>query len=195
MPKNTSKSLPSVLVSACLQGELCRYDAKLLKESSRKSLAIFDDKVRWVPICPEQEGGLPTPRPAACFVGGSGDEVLDGSASVRTLSVFDDVSAQFRLGAERALEKAENENCSLAILKARSPSCGRGQVYRRESADAEQLVAPGDGVTAALLLRNGVEVFSEENWRDALDRVHEMQQTARVQNSDAAQNSLTKDAT
>ena len=94
----------------------------------------------WIPVCPEQLGGLTTPRTAANLVGGDGYEVLAGRAAVIDANGLD-VSAEFIRGAEQVLAIARAQNITLALLKSRSPSCGLGQPT---------------GVTAALLLTNGL---------------------------------------
>ncbi|MGH4028592.1 DUF523 domain-containing protein [Actinomycetota bacterium Odt1-20B] len=141
----------SVLVSACLRGVPCRYDGRD-KESAQLDEAVAGREV--VSFCPEAAGGLPTPRRPAELVDGDGHDVLDGRARV----VDDtgcDVTAAFVAGAERALAAARNGGCGEALLMPRSPSCGRGAVH--DGSFGGVLVA-GDGVTAALLERNGIRV-------------------------------------
>lgn len=98
---------------------------------------------RWIPVCPEQLGGLPTPRTAADLVGGDGHDVLAGRASVID-SQGRDVTAPFILGARQCLAIAQTQGITTALLKARSPSCG---------------VNLRAGVTAALLTANGIKVI------------------------------------
>ena len=139
------------LVSACLLGWSCRYDA----QSRKTPLPVpADDAV--VPICPEAAGGLGTPRQAAHLCGGDGHAVLDASASVRT-HAGEDVSAAFVRGAQFALDAAVAHGASHACLKARSPSCGLGEAH------TDAGLRPGDGVTAAALRRAGLVVISEED--------------------------------
>lgn len=110
---------------------------------------------RAIPVCPEEAGGLATPRePASIEPGFEGEDVLEGRARVRAASGCD-VTEEFVCGARAALEAALRAGCRKAYLKARSPSCGAG--------DLRQLgggLAAGDGVTAALLRRHGIEVVS-----------------------------------
>ncbi len=145
-----------ILVSACLIGLRTRY-----KGDDNLVAAIRDlvERGEAIPVCPEQLGGLPTPRPPACFAGGDGEAVLDGSARVVTES-GGDVTAQFVRGAEEALELARATGATRAILKDRSPSCG----CRNVTLDGE--IRPGVGVAAALLARNGISIESEEDWLD-----------------------------
>jgi uncharacterized protein YbbK (DUF523 family) len=138
----------SCLISACLLGIDCRYDGGNCR--SEEALGLIDS-VDLVPVCPEQLGGLPTPRPGADIHGGDGYDVLDGSARV----VSDDgtdVTAEFINGARQVLKIARLYGASTALLKQRSPSCGCGQICRGTD------VVPGDGVTAALLKREGLQV-------------------------------------
>jgi uncharacterized protein YbbK (DUF523 family) len=144
-------------VSACLLGELCRYDG-----ASKPSAGARAVVARWsarggrvVAVCPEQLGGLPTPRPPAHLHGGDGHAVLDERASVRRVSDGEDVTAAFVSGARRAAALA-GPAC-VAILKARSPSCGLGQT------EIDGVLGSGDGVLAALLRRGGAWVCTDED--------------------------------
>lgn len=112
---------------------------------------------RVVPLCPEVAGGLPTPRAAAEIPGGQGVEVLDGIAAVITTD-GEDVSAQFLEGARQALELVQKHGIRVAVLKANSPSCGNLLTY---DGTFRGVKVSGEGVTAALLKRHGVRVFSE----------------------------------
>ena len=140
-----------MLVSACLRGVPCRYDGRA-KASPELDDALTDREV--VSFCPEAAGGLPTPRRPAELTGGDGHGVLDGTARV-VEDTGRDVTAEFVAGAHRALAAARHAGCTEALLMPRSPSCGRGAVY--DGSFAGDLVA-GDGVTAALLERNGITV-------------------------------------
>ncbi|MBE3551794.1 MAG: DUF523 domain-containing protein [Kyrpidia tusciae] len=144
-----------ILVSACLAGCHCRYDG------SSRGLSWIEEWVaqgRAIPVCPEQLGGLPTPRPPAQIVGGEGGDVLDGRAKVLTQE-GKDVSESFVRGAEEALHFARLVGASAAVLKQRSPSCGCGAIY---DGTFTGNMRPGRGVTAALLERHGIPVYSEE---------------------------------
>jgi uncharacterized protein YbbK (DUF523 family) len=143
------------IVSACLVGERCRYDGRSADERARERLDVLAGDAL-VPVCPEVAGGLPTPRTPAHLVGGGGDDVLDGRARV----IDDegrDVTAAFVRGAEIALEAARVHGATHACLKARSPSCGCGRIYR------EHGLTDGDGVAAAALKRAGLTVLSDED--------------------------------
>jgi len=112
---------------------------------------------RAVLVCPEVDGGLGTPRPPAEIVGGDGADVLAGRARVVTVQ-GEDVTEAYIRGAERALRVAEQRGATRAILKARSPSCGSGNIY--DGTFSKTLLA-GDGVTAALLKMNGIDVATD----------------------------------
>ncbi|MCK4452122.1 MAG: DUF523 domain-containing protein, partial [Anaerolineae bacterium] len=109
---------------------------------------------------PEVAGGLPTPRPPAEIQGGDGGDVLEGRARVVNIE-GKDVTAEFLAGARKALRVAQRWDIKEAILKARSPSCGVGPIY--DGSFSGRLVE-GDGVTAALLEREGIIVRNEDEW-------------------------------
>ncbi len=119
-------------------------------------------------VCPEQLGGLPTPRPPAEIVGGNGADVLDGKAKVMT-NDHTDVTAEFVRGAEQTLKIAQSVSAKYAVLKESSPSCGSSLIYNGTYTKTKQ---PGFGVTAALLRRHGIEVYSEENFRCLIDKLN-----------------------
>ena len=127
------------LVSACLLGLATRYDGKS-RPSEKYRRELGGGIV--IPFCPEQLGGLPTPRPAADLVDGDGHDVLAGRARVVTHE-GDDVTRFFIHGAEQVLAIARSQTVQSVFLKARSPSCG---------------LSPQVGVTAALLLSHGYTV-------------------------------------
>ena len=140
-----------VIVSACLLGVRCRYDGG----HSRSETALQHKKTyQLIPVCPEESGGLPTPRPPAEIVGGDGNDVLDGKAKVMTAEGADVTEAYLR-GARHALAVAQTNGATEVILKARSPSCGCGDIYDGTFSGS---LTSGDGVTTALLKRHGITV-------------------------------------
>lgn len=149
-----------VLVSACLAGRRCTYKATAnpLAAEWRAWLERLIEEDRAVLVCPEVEGGLGTPRPPAEILGGDGHDVLDGRARVLAADGTD-VTESYLRGAERAVERARAVDAGAAVLKARSPSCGRGVIY---DGSFSHTLAPGDGVTAAALQRAGIAVMSDE---------------------------------
>lgn len=154
---NRSSDAPSgpVLVSACLAGRACRFDATYSEDDLVSRLVA---EGRAVLICPEVEGGLSTPRPPAEIVGGTGDDVLDGRARVMTRDGTD-VTAVYIAGAERTLAAAREAGAARAILKSRSPSCGTAAIY---DGSFTKTLRSGEGVTSALLRRAGIEVLDDE---------------------------------
>jgi len=143
------------IVSACLAGINCRYDGenKLLRKVQR-----LVRQGEAIPVCPEQLGGLPTPRLPMEIRDGSGKDVLDGRTGVFTKE-GEDVTSQCIKGAHEALKLAKLVGARVAILKARSPSCGCGQVY---DGTFTNNLRKGEGVTASLLRREGIEIITEE---------------------------------
>lgn len=144
-----------VLVSACLAGRACAYDGGARPDAVVARLAAAG---RAVLVCPEEEGGLGTPRPPAEIVGGTGEDVLDGRARVVTADGTD-VTDQYLRGAAIAVGRARATGCGSAVLKARSPSCGCGAI--KDGTFGGGLRA-GDGVTAAALKRAGIAVGPDE---------------------------------
>ncbi|WP_028623685.1 DUF523 domain-containing protein [Pseudomonas sp. Ant30-3] len=147
--------MQKILVSRCLLGHRVRYDGGA--SGPFDLLQQWLDEGRVVPLCPEVAGGLPTPRAAAEIPGGQGSEVLDGQAAVITTD-GEDVSAQFLSGAHQALALVREHGIRVAVLKANSPSCGNLLTYDGTFSGVK---VSGEGVTAALLKRHGVQVFSE----------------------------------
>ena len=135
---------PKLLVSACLLGTPCRYDGEAKRNDAVCALA---EKFELVPICPEVMGGLPTPRTPSERQGGR-VVAKDGR----------DVTAEYRRGAEIALELAQREGIRAAVLKERSPSCGSGEIYDGSFTGA---LTAGDGVTVEILRAHGIAVFGE----------------------------------
>ena len=136
----------ALLISACLLGTNCKYNGgnNALPE---EKLAVLRERYRLVPVCPERDGGLPTPRLPSERLG---ERVLNRAG--------EDVTEAFRRGAAHALETAEREGCRIALLKERSPSCGSGKIY---DGSFTSTVIAGDGITAELLKQNGIRVLGE----------------------------------
>lgn len=139
-------------MSACLLGRPCRFDGKDKLVQALPD-ALRAERAEAVPFCPEEAGGLGTPRPAARIVGGDGEDVAEGRARVVN-ERGEDVTGRFLDGARQAVAEAQRNGCAVAYLKERSPSCGCAQVH------TENGVAPGCGVTTALLRRAGVATVS-----------------------------------
>ncbi len=148
------KKTSSALVSACLLGISCRYDG-----SSQPNQAVVDylqaNLLQPVPVCPEQLGGLPTPRPKSWFTKGDGKTYLQNNAQL-TDELGHDPGPAFQRGAEEVLRIARICQCDMAILKQRSPSCGSRQIHLNGE------VVDGVGITCALLQKEGLRVICEE---------------------------------
>ncbi len=140
-----------VLVSACLAGIPCRYDGAAHPDPQVVAAVKAGQAV---PVCAEVLGGLPAPRPPAEIVGGDGTDVLAGRAQVLT-EAGHDVTQAFVAGASAVVEQAREHGAERAVLKARSPSCGVGQVY---DGTFSGTLTDGDGVLVAALRRAGVAV-------------------------------------
>lgn len=135
-----------LLISACLLGAACRYDGQS-RPLEPEALEKLKARYALIPVCPEQLGGLPTPRPPA-------ERGPDGVRNASGVSV----TAQFDRGAAETRRIAAFFGCKKALLKARSPSCGSGEVY---DGSFTGTLRPGDGVTAQALKADGVAVFGE----------------------------------
>ena len=140
-----------VLISACLLGINCRYDG-----DTRGPIPL-PESLCPIPVCPEQLGGLPTPRPKAYFEGGDGREVLKGRARVINLK-GEDVTQAFIKGAKEVLGLCKLLGLKKAILKEKSPSCGVKRVWIGKK------LSFGMGVLSALLTEEGIEVISSEDF-------------------------------
>lgn len=136
----------NILVSACLLGIRCRYDGD---SNFCPQLETLLQHHHLIPVCAEQLGGLPTPRIPAER---RGETVVTRDGR--------DVTTQFTAGAQEVLRLAKIYRCEMAILKARSPSCGHGTIY---DGTFTHTVTEGDGVTAALLREHGIPVYTEHD--------------------------------
>lgn len=136
----------TILVSACLLGVSCRYDGGSKCDPAVSALAA-DTRFKLIPVCPERMGGLSAPREPS--------ELRGGQVYSRT---GEDVTAEFNRGAAGVLELARRHGCKYALLKERSPSCGRGKIY---DGSFSGKLTDGSGVCAALLEQNGITVFGE----------------------------------
>lgn len=134
-----------ILVSACLAGVNCRYDGK--NNDNIKIKKLIESGKDIIFVCPEQLGGLSTPRVPAELIE---DKILDKTGK--------DVTSNFQKGAEETLKIAKMFNIKFAILKAKSPSCGSKQIYDGTFSDT---LTKGEGVTTTLLKKNGIEIINE----------------------------------
>lgn len=139
-------SKPNLLISECLCGVCCRYDGD---HNRIECLEEIKNVYNLVPVCPEVLGGLLTPRPPAERVGNR----------VQTKNGVD-VTEQFKRGAALALAIAIEKNCRCALLKAKSPSCGYGELY---DGTFTRTLVKGVGVTSELLLQHDIQIYTEKN--------------------------------
>ena len=134
-----------LLISACLLGTPCRYDGRSKPAENISKLML---KHTLIPVCPEMMGGLSTPR-LPCEI--RGNKVICQNGEDRTL--------QYMNGAKKCLEIFKKENCDAVLLKTKSPSCGKGEIY---DGSFSRSLREGNGVTARLLLEHGIEVITEK---------------------------------
>ena len=141
-----------ILLSACLAGVPCRMDGR---SKPVEELQMLYRRGEAILVCPEVLGGLPTPRIPS-------ERLQDGRV---VNAAGEDVTAYFRRGAELALEISRENSCDYAVLKARSPSCGKDCIY---DGSFTHTLVPGSGVCAELLMRNGMTVLTEEEYLNQL---------------------------
>ncbi|MDO4588780.1 MAG: DUF523 domain-containing protein [Fusobacterium sp.] len=141
----------NILISGCLLGLKCRYDGK---EKKLPEIEKLIKEYNLIPICPEQLGGLVTPRTPA--------EIINAKVITQDNK---DVTDKYKLGAEEALKLAKLFDCKKAILKENSPSCGCGKIY--DGTFSHKLI-DGNGITADLFLKNNIEVIGESQIKKLL---------------------------
>lgn len=137
--------MAKILVSNCLLGCDCRYKGDNCR--NERIIALAKEHVL-IPVCPEQMGGLSTPRDPSEIVG---DKLFSNKGR--------DVTVQYQKGANIALSIAKLNHVDFAIMKTKSPSCGKGMIY---DGSFTGKMLPGNGVTVDLLLSHGFEVYTEE---------------------------------
>ncbi|HIW25900.1 MAG TPA: DUF523 domain-containing protein [Firmicutes bacterium] len=136
--------MENILVSACLLGVACRYDGK---RKPNEAVIALKEKYNLIPVCPEIMGGLPTPRLPSEI---RGETVI--------MENGEDVTDKYSRGAEETLRLARLFGCGKAVLKEKSPSCGSGRIY---DGTFSKTLTEGNGVTAGMLLANGIRVAGE----------------------------------
>ena len=150
-----------LLISACLLGDPVRYDGKgqFIQgiEALKNSHEVFK-------FCPEMAGGLPVPRDPAEIRGSSIAILKKGLGGVFTKN-GEDLTESFINGAQATLKFCLDNGIEAAVLKERSPSCGLTQIY---DGNHQGVVITGTGLTAALLLENGIRIFTEDNFKDLI---------------------------
>lgn len=146
--------MKSIAVSACLLGQACRYDGR-----SKPNKAVIDlgDIFNIIPICPETLGGLSTPRIPS---------EIKGEKVVRRDGV--DVTAEYEKGAMAALEICQKNNVCAAVLKERSPACGKDMIY---DGNFDGTLISGSGIAAKALMNNGIAVYGESEVNKLLEEI------------------------
>lgn len=139
-----------ILISACLAGINCKYNGE--NNGNEKVMELIKNE-KTILVCPEQLGGLKTPRIPAEI------KIINGEKRVITKDGID-VTLEYTRGANEVLELAKKFNITKAILKSKSPSCGCGQIY--DGNFSNNLII-GNGITADLLIKNGIEVITEKD--------------------------------
>jgi len=143
--------MEKLLVSACLLGQNCRYDGG---NTYLQSIEKLKGKYELFPVCPEWQGGLTIPRRPS-----------ERHGTLVIMNNGEDVTHQFSVGAEIALNIAKKNHITKALLKERSPSCGSKQIY--DGTFSRTLIS-GSGVTAELLQKNGIQVYNENEIEELL---------------------------
>ena len=138
--------MEKLLISSCLLGNNCRYDGKSNKLEKLNKLKQYYELV---PVCPEVDGGLPTPRVPSEI---KNNKVINKEN--------EDNTSYFKKGAEIALSICQEQNITKALLKSKSPSCGSNKIY---DGTFTNTIIDGDGVTAKLLKENKIQVFTEND--------------------------------
>lgn len=146
-------------MSACLLGVNCKYNG--MNNLNSDVIKLLSEE-RLIPVCPEQLGGCPTPRPPVEIICGDGRDVLDGKGRVISKN-GEDVTQNFIRGANEVLKLAKTLGIKKAILKERSPSCGICSIFDGTFSGKTR---SGSGVTAQLLKSNGITVISEEDLKN-----------------------------
>ena len=146
----------NILISACLLGEKCRYDGN---DNLISALDLLREKCAFIPVCPEVLGGLPIPRNPSEIVF---DRVVMNDGT--------DVTEEYLKGAEIALGTAIENGCEIALMKAKSPSCGNGKIY---DGTFSRTLTDSDGITVRLLKENGIRVFDERQISELLEYISE----------------------
>ena len=133
-----------IIVSACLLGHKVRYDGN---DSYKEEIDALSEKYELIPVCPEVLGGLLIPRDPAEIIG---SQVLTNKGK--------DVTINFKVGAETIIELCKENHISKAIMKSKSPSCGKGVIY---NGSFNKILTPGNGITVELLMNNNIIVYTE----------------------------------
>lgn len=155
---NESKNEEIIVVSACLAGRDCRFDGR---SRPMQEIIKMAEEGKAIPICPEQLGGLPTPRHPSEIQNGDGDDILDRKSRIIN-EKGQDVTDRYIKGAFESFRIAMESGAKKAILKARSPACGVGQIH---DGSFTGTLKKGNGIASALFIRSGFKVISDEEFQ------------------------------
>lgn len=147
----------NILISSCLLGEYVRYDGSANTCEDIIFQKILNDN-NIFSFCPEVEGGLSTPREPA--------EIKNNKVLTKTNKDF---TNEFTKGAEKALNLCIKNNITIALLKAKSPSCGNNMIY---NGNFESILIKGSGICASLLNKNNIKVFNENELKELIDYIN-----------------------
>ena len=142
-----------VLISACLLGKNCRYNGRHSKLTELEEIDM-----EWISVCPEESGGLGTPRPSA-EMQENAETILNGKGKIIT-NKGKDVTAEFIQGAEKSLQLGLEAEVKFAVLKSKSPSCGIGKIY---DGSFTKTLKTGNGIFAHLCHENDIACISSDN--------------------------------
>ena len=142
-----------ILISACLLGKNCRYNG-----GHSKLTELEEIDVEWLPVCPEESGGLGTPRPSA-EMQENAETILNGKGKIIN-NKGKNVTAEFIQGAEQSLQLGLGAEVKIAVLKSKSPSCGIGKIY---DGSFTKILKTGDGIFAHLCHENDIECISSDS--------------------------------
>ena len=145
--------MKKVLISACLLGQNCRYNG-----GHSQLIELDEMDVEWIPVCPEESGGLGTPRPSA-EIQGTAEDIINGKGQVLT-NEGKNVTTEFIQGAEKSLQLGLESEVKIAVLKSKSPSCGIGKIY---DGSFTKTLKTGNGVFAHLCYENDIVCISSDN--------------------------------
>jgi len=156
---------PKFVISRCLLGVPCRYDGKSKpNQTIIDFLSSLEEGQDYITICPETAGGLKCPRAPGEITAKTTEDVLAGVGKVESADGTD-YTAEFLKGAAISYKAAQDFNAEVAILKAKSPSCGVGKVY---DGTFTRTLRDDDGIAAAMLKQAGITLFTENEWDDFL---------------------------
>ena len=142
-----------ILISACLIGKNCRYSGKNSYLKELENIAVD-----WVPVCPEESGGLGTPR-LPSEMQGEAEKILNNKSCILNNKGID-VTSKFIKGANISLKEGLNKKVKSAILKSKSPSCGVDEIY---DGSFSGTLKSGRGIFAHLCIENGIDCLSSDN--------------------------------